>query len=501
MRKPTRMMMMAIMALAIAFASCSKDKDIFDPVNAQINEHESFKQAFIQTFGNVNENVDWGFNESTTTRRAERVISNRTLPATAEEILLMTYSEILELSEADKRACLRQLADADLVTQVDIRCLRAYGFKRIIAEDLNVSGGDFDYNDVVFDAKRVEDAGTGNLATYYIILRATGAYKRIVVGNEEGKFEVHEAFGVKQKDFVNTVGKDRGTDTGAYWDKNHAPVFIKLKVAKTENGTEPLLIDIPIYAEGNSIPLTAVKGQPAEKMCVDTDYSWLEERKHMQTWYPTFEHYVSGTAGSEGDTYVSETSWWHYSYWDGEDYATPVDDEIPADIVKEIEKVMPIYRGKTNMSLNGAYYLNPCVGVYCSDNYVSEDQKINSGDFRFSNYKSGDNTITVDLVWGDASTKKVREWMHGDNVFISGSGKNFTLSFTSTGFTYDSKTKMAYVLSGTKQDNGIGNVYIAFVMLESSKPSVTMKVGEFRSYRDRDRLSMPKTWIWGDYSY
>lgn len=498
--KRSTIMMMAVLTLTTVFVSCSKDQSVFDPENGYANEHEAFKQAFINTFGNVSQNVDWGFNESTETRGVGVVTSHRTLPATAEEILQMTYSEILELSEADKRSCLRLLADAELVQEVDIRCLRAYGFKRIIAEDLNVSGGDFDYNDVVFDAKRVDDAGTGDLATYYIVLRATGAHKLIVVGNQEGKFEVHEAFGVTQNEFVNTVGKERGTDTGAYWDKNHAPVFIKLKVAKTEKGTEPLLIDIPIYAGDNSLPLTAEKGQPAEKMCVDTDYSWLEERKHMQNWYPTFSHYVSGTASSEGDTYVSETSWWHYKYWDGEDYNTPVDDQIPEDIVKELEKTMPIYRGKTNVSLSGAYYIDPCVGVYCSDNYVKEDQKINSGDLRLSNYNAESQTVDFDAVWGDAATKTVREWHPAKQIDVSGSGSNFTLCFTASGYSNGSKTKTAFVLSGTKKSNGIGNLYFSIVMLESSVPSNTMKVGEFRSYRDRDGLSVPKTWIWGDYN-
>lgn len=487
--------MMAIVALATAFVGCSKETDLYNSQATQETEHAVFKQKFIETFGSVSQNVDWGFNESTTTRSTSALVTNRAIPASTGEILEMTYSDISELSETDKRACLRQLADAELLTQVDIRCLRAYGFKRIVAEDLNVSGGDFDYNDVVFDAKRVDDAGTGEYATYYIVLRATGAHKKIVVGNAEGQFEVHEAFGVSQNTFVNTIGKDRGTDTGAYWEKDHAPVFIKLQVAKTANGTEPLLIDIPIYAEGNTLPLTAVKGQPAEKICVDTDYSWLEERQHMQKWYPTFAHYVNGTASSTGDTYESETSWWHYSYWDGEDFTNAVDELIPEETVKKIERYVPIYRGNTPTLFEGAFAQDKAVAVYCSDNYKQPGGEILSNYMRF--YNLDQENLTIDFECVEPNNSGVVVERHpATQVLVSGSGNNFTLCYVSNGKVNSSITKEAYIISGTKTASGIKDLYFAFTMLESSVPSQTMKVGEFRSYKDKDGLSVPVTWRW-----
>lgn len=490
-----------LLAMVFGLASCSNEKDEkggFDPTEVllamQQKEHQQFQEAFTQVFGAVDSDVDWGFNE-TATRSVD--MTTRAASLTDEEVLQLTTGDIEELTEGDKRAYLRQLASADLMTQLDIRQLRAYGFKRIIAEDLSVSANsDFDYNDVVFDAKRVDDAGSGDFATYYIILRATGAWKQIQVGNAEGAFEVHELFECeKQETFVNTQGKERGTDTGAYWDKDHEPVFTKIKVAKKADGTEPLLIDIPIYAEGNTLPLTAVKGQPAEKMCVDTDYSWLEEKKHMQHWYPTFSHYVSGTASSEGDTYNSETSWWHYTYWDNEDYTNAVDEIVPEEIMVQLQRYMPIYRGNHYLLFEGAYVMAPEVAVYCSDGYRKQGESVWDSYFRFYNADAANGTVDFEYVEpNNVGTVVERESSKG--ITLSGSGDNFTAAFIITGKIGKSQVKEAFVFSGTKTADGIKNWYWAFVMLETSVPSETMAVGEFRSYKDQDGFSQPITWKW-----
>lgn len=493
-----------LLAMVFGVASCSSDKDEkggFDPtvvlLAMQQQEHQQFQEAFTQVFGAVDSDVDWGFSE-TATRSVD--MTTRAASLTDEEVLQLPTGDIELLTEGEKRAYLRQLADADLVAQLDIRQLRAYGFKRIIGEDLSVSANsDFDYNDVVFDAKRVDDAGSGDFATYYIILRATGAWKQIVVGNAEGAFEVHELFGCeKQETFVNTVNKERGTDTGAYWDTDHDPVFTKIKVAKKADGTEPLLIDIPIYAEGNTLPLTAVKGQPAEKMCVDTDYSWLEEKKHMQQWYPTFSHYVSGNASSEGDTYDSETSWWHYTYWDNEDYTNAVDEIVPQDVLQKITKYVPIYRGNTATLPEKAFSFLPYTAIYCSDNGFRKDQEVTNGDNRFYNFNSEAQTADYHRVEYTIGSKSKVAWDKAEGVSVSGFDNNFTLCFVTDGALGTTKTKIATILSGTVTPTGIKNPYYAITMLESSNTNVTMGIGEFRSFRDKDGFAEYVDWIWGD---
>jgi hypothetical protein len=286
--KRRQVLLLVVLALTTAFVSCSKDTSYSNPVSPEEKAHDAFKQAFISEFGEPDSNQDWGF-ETSTTRNTER------RAAQSNEQLLALGEDIVNLSIED---------------------LMASGFKRIIAEDLTVSqNSDFDYNDIVFDAKLVQEADDEGYSTFYLIVRATGAHKKIFVGSTEPEaegegFEVHELFGVTQKDFINTVSKPKEGENAADWRKDHNPVFYALKVKNTSN-TAPSLIDIPIYAEDNPLALTAKKGQPAEKLCVDVDYSWVVEKEKMRNWYPTFMHYVVGEE--------PEQSWWHTTYWSDEE--------------------------------------------------------------------------------------------------------------------------------------------------------------------------------------
>jgi hypothetical protein len=301
-------------------SSCSSETDYYDETAAFQAEHNKFAEVFEQTFGKVAPNVTWGFNfeEEVADSREER--TRATL--TNEQICALTTSYISGMGESARRNALRQLLDSDvnIGLALDIHQLDAFGFKRIICEDLNVGTSDFDYNDAVFDAKRIEEASdaNGGYATFVTILRAEGAHKAIYVGNPKdantNAYEVHAAFGVTLQTFVNTVRKAKPTDTGAYWtgDKNPVVKIIKVKM----DTKQPTLLDLPVYVDNNPLPLTAMRGEPAEKMCVDTDYSWLEERVHMEAWYPTFKHYISGTANTSSiDTFSSNNPRWRDTYW------------------------------------------------------------------------------------------------------------------------------------------------------------------------------------------
>lgn len=279
--------MTAVLALAAVFASCSKESNLYDSQATQRSEHLKFQQAFTSEFGQPASNQDWGFGSTTRSGITRAAQTDAQLIALGEDIVNLSIEDLTES-----------------------------GFKRIIAEDLTVSqNSDFDYNDIVFDAKHVQDADANGYSTFYLIVRATGAHKKIYVGDPETEgegmgFEVHELFGVSQNTFVNTVGKPKDGPYAADWRKDHEPVFYALKVKKT-GAEEPSLIDIPIYAEGNNLALTAKRGEPAEKLCVDTDYSWVVEKTKMRSWYPTFAHYVIGEE--------PEQSWWHTTYWSDEE--------------------------------------------------------------------------------------------------------------------------------------------------------------------------------------
>ena len=74
--------------------------------------------------------------------------------------------------------------------------------QRIMAEDLTVSGGDFDFNDVVFDAVTVNGATV-------VTLQAAGGTMPLYIEDNE----VHELFGVSQSTMVNTYDKQAKAPT------------------------------------------------------------------------------------------------------------------------------------------------------------------------------------------------------------------------------------------------------------------------------------------------
>jgi hypothetical protein len=142
---------------------------------------------------------------------------------------------------------------------------------RIMCEDLGVIG-DFDFNDVVFDAEIHQD-GT----TIITVLAAGGTLELTVAGEE-----VHALFGVELKDMVNTG------------------IMTKAPVTFTAKEQYRHLIDIPIVVrkqDGQTITsyiLTAIKGQAPQKICVPRTTLWPKEYKSIKLAYPEFVNWVEG---------------------------------------------------------------------------------------------------------------------------------------------------------------------------------------------------------------
>ena len=156
---------------------------------------------------------------------------------------------------------------------------RAYK-KRIICEDLGLIG-DFDFNDVVFDAL-IKDG-----KTYIRILAAGGTMELSVAG-----YEVHELFGVPVSTMVNTnngtVRKDPVEFEIPYeYDSYNAiPVIVKANTGANVYTTYELKTKI---------------GSAPQKIAVGTDFQWCNERESIETKYPSFKTYV-------GDPTLSD--WW-----------------------------------------------------------------------------------------------------------------------------------------------------------------------------------------------
>jgi hypothetical protein len=163
------------------------------------------------------------------------------------------------------------------------------GAVRIIAEDLGVAISDFDYNDVVFDAKvaNIWDGSLNkNVLVAYITIQAAGGTLPLTVAGKE----VHELFGVTTSTMVNTnngtVSKNpisfKAILGDANWNVNGADVVKSIPVlVKTDKGI---------------ITLDLETGKAPEKIAVKTTFKWCDERQPINIKYPLFSDWVLNKA-------------------------------------------------------------------------------------------------------------------------------------------------------------------------------------------------------------
>lgn len=143
--------------------------------------------------------------------------------------------------------------------------------RRVMAEDLSSTGGDFDFNDVVFDVV-IADNGT------IITLQAAGGTMPLYIEDKE----VHELFGVSQTTMVNTQeGK-----------KDEVPCVI---FRLNRNYTD--IKDIPITVNGVILP--ADEGKAPGKLCCPVSCNWTNERESIESVYKNFQSNIT-----------NGTDWW-----------------------------------------------------------------------------------------------------------------------------------------------------------------------------------------------
>lgn len=151
--------------------------------------------------------------------------------------------------------------------------------QRIIVEDLG-SIGDFDYNDLVFDAYVYNKDGQtwANIK----LLAAGGTLPVYICGCDE-QVEVHDKFGVSRTTMVNTKN---GTV-----DKNSVEFAIKLK-NQTSSSFNANDIEVKVNNNGTWMTLSSNVGKAPEKICVDNSFNWCDERQNIETKYQNFSQYV-----------------------------------------------------------------------------------------------------------------------------------------------------------------------------------------------------------------
>ena len=145
-----------------------------------------------------------------------------------------------------------------------------------LAEDLNAKesksfdeGSDFDFNDVVFDVKIIDNDNVK------ITLLAAGGTLPIYVGD----VEVHEAFGVETNVMVNT-----GNGVTAE--------YVEFEMECKNHNWNANAVPVKVIKNGQEIALEANVGKIPGKMCVKTFYQWCSERQSIEEKYPLFVDYV-----------------------------------------------------------------------------------------------------------------------------------------------------------------------------------------------------------------
>ena len=173
-----------------------------------------------------------------------------------------------------------------------------------------------------------------------------------------------------------------------------------------------------------------------------------------------------------------------------------IENVIPEDLVDKMSEKINIYRGTNPPMIEGCYFMDPAVTVYCEDGYYKEGTVVASEIIRFMNQDNDYQTLDYEGKSANGKTADV-----GKGAFISGSGNNFSVFFSTVGTYVTDKgqtvgTKEAIIISGTKTSSGIKELEYALVMIEKTNDiyGEVMEEGIYRVFKDGDGLSVNYTW-------
>lgn len=228
--------------------------------------------------------------------------------------------------------------------------------------------------------------------------------------------------------------------------------------------------------------ITLEIGGKTYKYVAGDDYVWLSGIQY--SYYVTVKK--NGTI-----TFTSNINPWRTE--------PEIEDVVPKDLVDKMAEKITIHRGSNPPTIEGCYLIDPFETVYCEDEEnggYEVGHIVQSHIIRFKNQDNVNHTLDYEGRSVNGSTSDV-----GTGAFISGSGNNFSVFFSTEGEVITEKeqtvtTKEALIISGTKASTGIKDLHYAFVMLEKSGDTYdeVMKEGIYRVFKDSDGLSVNYTW-------
>lgn len=177
-----------------------------------------------------------------------------------------------------------------------------------------------------------------------------------------------------------------------------------------------------------------------------------------------------------------------------------IEQVVPDEIRDRMEPYIPIYEGNNPPSVEGVFLVDPAEIVYDTTNsYNAGDQGFTPIYMKFSNQNTTKNTLDYEERDVNNAGIVVSE-SSGPGAFISGTGDNFSVFFSTSGVshqeTHDVTFKTSLVISGTKTSSGIKDVRYAFVVVDKKNDidHNLMDVGEFRVFKDGDGLAKKASW-------
>lgn len=213
------------------------------------------------------------------------------------------------------------------------RYLRKYviNHRWVFCEDLGQASNkkDFDYNDLVFDAKiiqdyavtKIDDVKTEEVAQgspYALITPlAAGGELSITVADKN----VHELFDLDDNVLINTIDPNTESEvrsSGVYYAPTEPG-----RIDCTTSVTYPTnnILDIPIYVQihGNALKLLAHKGEAPHKIAVTPGTRWAQERVDINDAQPGFANWVRNV-NVDATFWSSEATSNRYPYMPTDEY-------------------------------------------------------------------------------------------------------------------------------------------------------------------------------------
>lgn len=172
---------------------------------------------------------------------------------------------------------------------------------------------------------------------------------------------------------------------------------------------------------------------------------------------------------------------------------------VPEDIAAKIRDYMPIYTGNTPPDITGQYNISPVI-QHCSMGLYTQPTRVD-GEIvlilsNFINTQPGI-SLGSEGGWGmDKDLSYLTSSTTDGNASIAGNDNHFTVYYTSEEFHYYHVNNeaiyvgIAWIISGTKVENGIQDLHYAFVITNKFQedPQI-LDQGEFRVFTDADIIT------------